>query len=117
VRAPVGEFFARITDPRETVISWRRTTAEQALYYLDHRREMVDKYAGEYILLQMGEVRWHDRSGALQRSRRLLSGDHPEQAMWFKFVDPDEREGEHYEVYERALKEIAALQARPEQAR
>jgi hypothetical protein len=117
VQAPVGEFFARSTDPRETVVSWRRTTAEQAMYYQDHRRELVDKYAGEYILLQMGEVRWHDRSGALQRSRRLLSGEHPEQAMWFKYVDPDECEGEHYEVYERALKEIAEADRQRAQVR
>jgi hypothetical protein len=28
--------------------------------------------------------------------------------MYFKYVDPDEAEGEHFEVYERALEEIAA---------
>lgn len=106
VQAPVGQFFSKITDPLNTVISWRRTTAEQALYYLDHKREIVARYAGEYILQQMGEVKWHDKSGHLTWSRRQLSGDHPEQAMWLKYVDPDETEGEHYEVYERTLQRM-----------
>ena len=39
-------------------------------------------------------------------SRRQLSGDHPEQGMWLKYVDPEEAEGEHYEVYEETLKHI-----------
>jgi hypothetical protein len=39
-------------------------------------------------------------------SRRELAGENPDHAMWFKFVDPEEAEGEHYEVYERALKHI-----------
>jgi hypothetical protein len=28
--------------------------------------------------------------------------------MWFKYVDPDEVEGEHYEVYEWTLKDLEA---------
>jgi uncharacterized protein (DUF362 family) len=106
VQAPVNNFFSKITDSRDIVMSWRRTTAEQAMYFMDHRKEITAQYAGEYILLQMGEVKWHDKSGVLDRSRRILSGDHPEQAMWFKYVDPDEQEEECYEVYERTLKEI-----------
>jgi uncharacterized protein (DUF362 family) len=99
---PPGTFFCRLIDPRETNLSWIRTTSEQALYYRDHRR-LFEKYRGEYILLQDGEVRWHSPDGALERSRRELSGSSPDHAMWFKFVDPDEAEGEHYEVYEDAL--------------
>ena len=112
VTAPVGDrpFFAKITDSRETVFSWRKTTAEQGLYYRDHADEIKRKYAGEYILLQMGEVKWHDSSGHVRASRRVLSGDHPDQAMWMKWVDPDEAEGEHYEVYERTLREIEAYE-------
>lgn len=105
VSAPLGKFFAKEIDLRETVISWRRTTAEQALYYRDHSREICARYAGQYILLQMGEVRWASPTGQLNVSRRLLSGDHPEQAMWLKYVDPDEAEGEVYEVYEQTLME------------
>jgi uncharacterized protein (DUF362 family) len=110
VQAPVGEFFTKSTDSEQTVMSWRRTTCEQALNYRDHKKELVGKYAGEYILMQMGEVKWHDKSGVLDRSRRILSGDHPEQAMWFKYVDPDEQEGEHFEVYERTLERIKTLE-------
>ncbi len=105
-QAPLGAFFCDAIDPPEMVASWRRTTAEQALYFLDHRKEIVDKYAGEYILLQEGEVRWHDTDSNLHISRRKLSGSRPEQAMWFKLVDPEEREGERFEVYEYTLKQI-----------
>ncbi|GIV78174.1 MAG: hypothetical protein KatS3mg050_2568 [Litorilinea sp.] len=108
VQAPLGHFYAVLTDPVETVISWRRTTAEQALYYLDHQRELVDKYAGEYILLQDGEVRWHNTVSDLRVSRRILAGEKKEQAMWMKYVDPEEREGEHYEVYDHALRQARA---------
>ncbi len=106
--APVGDkpFFAKITDSREMVHSWRKTTAEQGLFFRDNKAELTAKYAGEYILMQMGEVKWHSTNGTLDGSRRVLSGDHPEQAMWMKWVDPNgtaESEGEHYEVYEQAL--------------
>lgn len=109
VTAPVGEFYAQLTDPMEMNISWRLTTAEQAMYYQDHRQELIDKYAGEYILLQEGEVRWHDTASDLRISRRILAGDRREQALWMKYVDPDEAEGEHYEVYDDAhAKSLAA---------
>ncbi|MEZ4584598.1 MAG: hypothetical protein R3A10_23690, partial [Caldilineaceae bacterium] len=110
VEAPVGQFYAEQTDSTATNISWRRTTAEQALFYLDNRAQFVDKYAGQYILLQDKEVRWHDTTSSLSISRRILSGDKPEQAMWFKYVDPDESEGEHYEVYARTLEEVGELE-------
>jgi uncharacterized protein (DUF362 family) len=109
LEAPLGAFFARITDSRSRVVSWRRTTAEQALFYLDHQREFVAKYAGEYILLQENEVRWHDKSSDFWVSRRKLAGERPDQALWLKYVDPEEAEGEHYGVYERVLKEIDRL--------
>ena len=48
-------------------------------------------------------MRWHDRVSDLGQSRRKLSGANPEQAMWLKYVDPEETEGEHYTVYERGL--------------
>jgi len=88
------------------VVSWRRTTCEQALYYRDNQSQFLDKYAGEYILLQENQVRWHDKDSRLRRSRRRLAGEKPEQAMWLKYVDPDEAEGEYFEVYERALAHI-----------
>lgn len=107
VQAPVGHFYATMTDSRQAVIDWRRTTAEQALYYLDHKQELVDRYAGQYILLQDGEVIWHDIISELRVSRRELAREKRRRAMWLKYVDPEEAEGEHYEVYERALAHIA----------
>jgi hypothetical protein len=109
VHAPVGEFFTKQTDPKETIISWRRTTAEQGLYYLDHKREIAGQYAGKYILMQLGEVKWSDTDGNIRLSRRKLSGEHPDQAMWLKYVDPEEEEGEHYEVYEHTLQRIQTM--------
>ncbi len=112
VTAPVGDkpFFAKITDSQDIVHSWRKTTAEQGLYYRDHFEEITRKFVGEYILLQQGEVKWHDPGGTVKVSRRILSGDHPEQAMWMKYVDPNDAEGEHFEVYERTLREIDSLE-------
>lgn len=62
-----------------------------------------------HILLQMGQVRWSGVDGALQASWRALSGDHPEQGLWMKFVEPHGAEGEHFEVYERTLARIKAM--------
>jgi hypothetical protein len=106
---PAGTFYSVETDGAERVASWRRTTCEQALYYQDHMRDFVDKYAGQFILLQQREVRWHDGTSTLRGSRRRLSGDKPEEAMWLKYVDPDEAEGEYFEVYEQTLAEMGAL--------
>jgi hypothetical protein len=106
VQAPVGRFFSVETDTRETVVSWRRTTAEQGLFFQDHRRELVDRYAGQYVLLQMGEVRWADPGGHIRVSRREMAGSHPEQGLWLKYVDPEEAECEHFEVYEETLQKM-----------
>jgi hypothetical protein len=54
-------------------------------------------------MLHMGEVVWTSKSGELKVSRRQLSGAYIEQALWLKYVDPDEAEAEHFEVYEKAL--------------
>ncbi|MFN2130052.1 MAG: DUF362 domain-containing protein [Anaerolineae bacterium] len=108
VEAPLGEFYTQITDPRERVINWRRTTAQQALYYRDHMAEFC-RYAGEYILLQDGQVQWHDKRSDIHASRRDLARSNPDQALWLKYVDPKETEGEQYAVYERVLREVEAL--------
>jgi len=112
VQGPVASFRTVETDSAETVAAWRRSTCEQALYYRDHLKELVGQYAGEFILLQDNEVRWHDTQSEFYHSRRDLAGLRKQSAMWFKYVDPEEAEGEHFEVYER---ELAALRARDEQ--
>jgi len=108
VPAPMAEFHADQTDPVERVASWRRTTCEQALYYRDNRGRFL-QYAGEYILLQDGQVRMHGPSGELQRSRREIAGDRKDSALWLKYVDPEESEAEHYEVYEQTLARLRAM--------
>ncbi len=109
VQAPLGNYYSHITDPQSRVVSWRKTTAEQGLIYRDRQKEFVERYAGQYILLQQGEVRWHDPSGRPGWSRRVLSGDNPEEAMFLKYVDPDEFEGENYQIYENTLSELRAM--------
>jgi len=109
VQAPIAAFATTVTDPYETVLAWRRSTCEQALYYRDHMKQMVDRYAGQYILLQDNEVRWHDTQSEFHLSRRELAGLNKLSAMYFKYVDPEEAEGEHFEVYEQNLKMMEAM--------
>ncbi len=104
--APVGEFFVKAGDPLKMVVNWRRTTAEQALFYREHRVELERNYAGQFILLQMGQVRWAGSEWVMRESRRLLAGANPEQGMWMKYVDPEEAEGEHFEVYDETLQNM-----------
>ena len=108
VNAPLAEFDSVATDDSERVVSWRRTTCEQALFFQDHRQEIVDRYRGNFIFLQDGEVVWEGPDPSGLRSRRQLSGSKPDQAMWLKLVDTEEVEGERFEVYERTLESLSA---------
>ncbi len=108
VDRPMAEFHTVQTDALERVVSWRRTTCEQALYYRDNR-ERFSEYAGEYILLQDNVVRQHGPTGELARSRREIAGDRADSALWLKYVDPEETEREHFEVYDRTLARLGAL--------
>ncbi len=103
VQAPVAAFQTVETDALEMVSAWRRSTCEQALYYRDHQKQFVAQYAGETILLQDGEVKWHDVQSELAYSRRALAGPRKESAMWLKYVDPEEAEEERFGVYEHEL--------------
>ncbi len=104
---PEGTFYSQVIDQGEMITSWRRTMCEQALYYRDHLAQFAP-YAGQYILLQDGEVRWNGPMFEQKASRRVLSGEHPDHAMWLKYVDPDNVEDERYSVYERTLKDMMA---------
>lgn len=105
VERPLADFDSLATDPDEMVFSWRRTTCEQGLFYRDHREEFVARYAGEYVFLQDGEVVWHGTGPINLGSRRDLAGEKKDRALWLKLVDPDEREGEHFEVYKEVLRD------------
>ncbi|MCK4814446.1 hypothetical protein KA005_01645, partial [bacterium] len=65
------------------------------------------RYAGEYLFLQDGEVVWHGPDPNHLGSRRDLSGDKKDSALWLKFVDPCHMEKEHFEVYERNLERLS----------
>ena len=108
VKGPLADFDSRETDGPDTVASWRRTTCEQGLVYLDRMKELVDRYRGEFIYLQDGQVVWHGPDPSNMGSRRLLSGLKKDSGMWLKLADPDEVEGERFTVYEDCLAHIAA---------
>lgn len=110
VPVPVCEYFTEQMDSQERIVSWRRSMAEQGLYYRDNRKKFYGRYKGEYILLQMGRVRWHQTDGNIYASRRKLAGKHPDQAMFLKYVDPQENEQEHFEVYEHALQKMKSME-------
>lgn len=108
VIGPLAEFDSVATDSAETVANWRRTTCEQGLIYRESAKQYVDRYRGQFIYLQDGNVVWNGADPSDLGSRRQLSGDRKDSALWLKLVDPEETEGEHYESYEEALKGIAA---------
>ena len=108
VIGPLAEFDSVETDSAKTVISWRRTTCEQGLIYRETARDYVDRYRGQFIYLQDGNVVWSGEDPSKLGSRRKLSSDKKDSALWLKLVDPEESEGERYEAYEEALEGLAA---------
>ena len=104
VEAPLAEFDSVSTDPDATVANWRRTTCEQGLIYQDEQRELIDRYRGEFIYMQDGQVVWNGADPSNLGSRRQLSGDKKDSALWLKYVDPAEGEGERFERYNECLR-------------
>ena len=104
VEAPLAEFDSVSTDSDATVANWRRTTCEQGLIYQDQQRELIDGYRGEFIYLQDGQVVWNGVDPSNLGSRRKLSGDRKDSALWLKYVDPEEGEGERFERYDECLR-------------
>ena len=103
VKAPLADFDSAESDSPEIVSTVRRTACEQGLLYRDRKEEMIDRFRSEFITLQDGEVVWHGRDPSHRTSHREFSDQKPGSALWFKFVDPEETEGERFEVYERCL--------------
>ena len=104
VEAPLAEFDSVSTDPDATVANWRRTTCEQGLIYQDEQQKLIDRYRGEFIYMQDGQVVWNGADPSNLGSRRKLSGDKKDSALWLKYVDPAEGEGEHFERYGECLR-------------
>ena len=108
VQAPLAEFDSVETDAAQTVASWRRTTCEQGLVYLERQKQLIDQYRNQFIYLQDGRVVWHGEDPSKLESRRQLSGDKKDSALWLKYVDPEERERERFGAYEECLAHWAA---------
>ena len=72
------------------------------------QKQMIDKYRDNFIYLQGGEVVWSGPDPSNLGSRRKLSGDKKDSALWLKLVDAEEFEGERFNVYEECLKTFAA---------
>ena len=70
---------------------------------LDHREQLLDAHAGQYIFLQDGEVIWSGAEPQQAGAVGEIAARKEDQAVWLKLADPDEREGEHVEVYENIL--------------
>ena len=104
VEAPLAEFDSVSTDSDATVANWRRTTCEQGLIYQDEQRKLIDRYRGEFIYMQDGQVVWNGIDPSNLGSRRKLSGDRKDSALWLKYVDPAEGEGECFERYSECLR-------------
>jgi len=107
VSAPLAEFDSVETDSSETVANWRRTTCEQGLIYQEQQKELIDEYRNNFIYLQGGEVVWSGEDPSNLGSRRQLSGDKKDSALWLKLVDPEEHEGERFQVYQQCLDAFA----------
>lgn len=108
VKAPLAEFNSEEIDPPEIMATVRQTACEQGLLYRDRRKEMVDRYRGNFIYMQDGEVVWNGPDPSHLRSHREFSGKKPGSALWLKLVDPEEREGERFKTYEECLANMAA---------
>ena len=104
VEAPLAEFDSVSTDSDATVANWRRTTCEQGLIYQDEQQKLIDRYRGEFIYMQDGQVVWNGVDPSNLGSRRKLSGDRKDSALWLKYVDPAEGEGERFERYNECLR-------------
>ena len=100
---PVAEFDSAQTDPPEIIDQLRRTASEQALFYRENRDRLLDAHAGQYVFLQDGEVIWSGTDPQQAGSVQEIAARKEDQAVWLKLADPDEREGEHLEVYEKIL--------------
>ncbi|MGB9595013.1 MAG: DUF362 domain-containing protein [Candidatus Poribacteria bacterium] len=103
VERPLADFKPDEPDSQETVTNWRRTTCEQALFYLEHEKELMDQYAGQYIFLQDGEVVFNGTDFRNMGSRRGMTRGRPDHALWLKYIDPEDMEGEKFNVYEENL--------------
>ena len=108
VESPLSEFDSNEQEPPEIIASLRRTACEQGLLYRDRQSEMVDNYANDFIYMQNGEVVWNGEDPTHIESHREFGESKPGSALFLKLVDPEEKEGERFEVYEDNLERMSA---------
>ena len=108
VEGPLNEFDSVEEDPPAIMATVRETACEQGLFYRDRMQAMIEKHRGNFVYLQDGEVKWSGEDPAHIRSHREFTGRKPGSALFLKKVDPEEREGEHFEAYEDCLKRMRA---------
>jgi hypothetical protein len=102
-----GVFNSIETDSPETIFSWRKTASEQALFYRDHRDQLIDQYENEYIFLQRGEVVWHGNDLSLLRSRRELSGRYKTESLFLSSLIVRDRAGKLFGIRKRTGRDDA----------
>ncbi len=100
---PLAEFNSQELDPEEDIASLRMTACQQGMFYRDNRDLLMKRHAGSFIYLQDGDVIWSGADPSEAASVMDLRGERRDHAVFLKLVDPEEREGEHWEVYERLL--------------
>ncbi|MBT3341744.1 MAG: DUF362 domain-containing protein [Gemmatimonadetes bacterium] len=108
VTSPLNEFDSITEDSAGHMATVRETACEQGLYYRDHSKELIDRYAGDFVYLQDGEVKWSGPDPSHIANHRDFAGSKPGSALFLKLVDPDEHEGEHFDVYEDCLQRLRA---------
>jgi len=108
VEPPVAHFDSDLYLAPEILHTFRRTACEQGLFYRDRQKDMIDKYRGDFIYMQEGDVVWHGPEPPDINGHRDFAGTRPGSALWLKLVDPNESEGERFEVYEKNLAALSA---------
>lgn len=108
VEPPVAHFDSDLYLAPEILHTLRRTACEQGLFYQDRKKDMIDKYRNDFIYMQEGDVVWHGQDPSIITSHREFSGTRPGSALWLKLVDPNESEGERFEVYDKNLAALSA---------
>lgn len=108
VTVPLAEFNTEQDEAPEIISTVRKTACEQGLFYRDGHKDIVDRYRDNFIYMQEGEVIWHGPDPSNIKSHREFSGRKPGSALWLKLVDPEEGEGEKFDVYEDCLATMSA---------
>ena len=103
LQPPLAEFNSIEGDSPDKIATLRRSACQQALFYGDNRERLTGQYAGSYIFLQDGEVIWSGDDPATAGAAHQVSDRQEGEAVWLKLADPEEREGEHLDVYKKIL--------------